>query len=232
MGWIANGGNMARELTPAVAQQALDKILDYGIGGVGPLKSATDLANDYMADHRYPSNDARIDSLVKWEMSKNFTTGFVTGLGGIATLPAAIPASLGSALIIQARMVAAIAVINGYDPSDDRVRTMVGISLIGDAGKEVIKRSGIELSRRAGNAAVAKIPGRVLIDINKRVGFRLLTKAGSRGIVNFTRVVPVLGGVVGGSVDAVACRSIAAAARRNFPATRGVPSEPVSSVAA
>ena len=39
-------------------------------------------------------------------------------------MPVAIPANISSVIYVQLRMVAAIARIGGYDPSDDEVRTM------------------------------------------------------------------------------------------------------------
>ena len=39
---------------------------------------------------------------------------------------------------------------------------------------------------------------------------------GERGLINLTRLVPVVGGVVGGVVDAAACRMVAGAACEVF----------------
>jgi hypothetical protein len=202
------------------AQEFVQQIVRFGIDGHGPLESAEELAATYLEDSRYRNHDDRIKSLIRWETSKNFGSGFVTGLGGLITMPVTVPAALGASWMIQARLVGAIAVINGYDVNDDRVRTMIAVSLVGDAGKEAVKRAGIDLSQRAGRAALAKLPGRALIEINKAVGFRLVTKAGSTGVVNITRGIPLLGGIVGGGVDAAMCRAVATAAERNFPRER------------
>lgn len=189
-----------------------------GIDGAGPLKSSVELAQEYLGDPRHSSIPARVDSLVRWETTKNFTSGFATGLGGLITLPVSVPAGIGSAWVIQARMVGAIAHLHGYDVQDDRVRTLAVAALVGDASvKEALKHAGVEISQRGGRAAARRIPGHVIIAINKKIGFRLLTKAGSKGVVNVTKLVPVLGGVVGGSVDAAACRTVAAVARKTFP---------------
>jgi hypothetical protein len=193
-------------------------VMSLGIDGQGPLKSSRELAEEYLSDPRYASHEERLDALVRWETTKNFTTGFATGLGGLLTLPVSVPAGIGTAWIIQARMVATIAEIRGYDVTDDRVRTLAMAALLGDATvKEVLKDFGVKFSQRAGKAAARKIPGQVFIAINKKIGFRLLTKAGSKGLINVTKVVPVLGGVVGGTVDAASCRAVAHAARRAFP---------------
>jgi hypothetical protein len=196
--------------------QFVERILDTGIGGLGPLKSSLDLAHEYLQDARYVDDHARVQSLINWETSKNFTTGFLTCLGGWVTLPVAVPASLGSAWVLQARLVGTIATIYGHDVSEDRVRTLALISIAGDVGKEVAKKAGIDLAQRAGKEALAHVPGRLLIDINKAVGFRLVTKSGTTGVVNLSRGLPLLGGMVGGTVDALALRAVGSAARHNF----------------
>ena len=47
----------------------------------------------------------------------------MTNIGGVATLPVAIPANITGVAIVQIRMVAAIAHLRGYDLNDNRVRT-------------------------------------------------------------------------------------------------------------
>lgn len=221
----ADRPDSVRGITPSQSQdgvsdskvlEVVNRVLDAGIGGIGPLKSSVELAHEYLADGRYADKEESIDSLINWETSKNFSTGFLTGLGGLVTMPVAVPAGLGSAWIIQARLVGAIATIYGHDVAEDRVRTLALISIAGDAGKEAVKKAGVDLSQRAGKSALSKLPGRVLIEINKKVGFRLLTKGGTKGVVNLSRGIPLLGGLVGGTVDALALRAVAKAARQNF----------------
>ena len=56
---------------------------------------------------------------------------------------------------------------------------------------------------------VKKIPGTVLTKINQKVGFRFLTKFGENGIINIAKLVPVVGGVIGGGFDLVETKVIA-----------------------
>lgn len=191
-------------------------IIDKAVDGIPPLSSADVLAQEYLIDKSYPDNESRTDALINWETAKNFTSGFITGLGGIITLPVAVPSALGASWLIQARMSGAIAVIYGHSLQEDRVRTFVLLSLLGDAGKEVLKQAGIKVGTKIAQNAIKRIPGKVLIEINKKVGFRLLTKAGEKGVVNLTKAVPVVGGVVGGAFDALTCRIVGHAAQRIF----------------
>ncbi len=191
-------------------------ITDKAIGGVPPLSRAEDLASEYLIDAGYENNDERVDSLINWETTKNFTAGFITGLGGIITLPVAVPAALGASWIIQARMAGAIAHIYGHDLKEDRVQTLVILALLGDVFKEAVKDSGIRLGRKLTESMIAQVPGKTLIEINKRVGFRLITKAGEKGILNLTKMLPVAGGLVGGCFDALACRTVGRVAKSLF----------------
>jgi hypothetical protein len=191
-------------------------LLGKGLGGVGPLSSAENLATEYLIDQSFATHDERVGSLINWETSKNFTSGFITGLGGIITLPVSIPAALGASWLIQARLAGAIARIYGHELKSDRVQTMILLSLAGDAAKDAMKGMGIKLGTKLTQKAIDQIPGRALVEINKRIGFRLLTKAGQRGVVNFSKAVPVVGGFVGGTMDAVVCRYVGRTAKKLF----------------
>jgi hypothetical protein len=54
------------------------------------------------------------------------------------------------------------------------------------------------------------------VEVNKRIGTRLLARVGQRVALRFLRAVPVFGGVVGGSLDAVVCRKVGATAKSLF----------------
>nr|WP_249405154.1 MULTISPECIES: EcsC family protein [unclassified Stenotrophomonas] len=144
------------------------------------------------------------NSLVRWQNTKAATSGFVTGLGGLLVMPVTIPANLASVYFIQIRMIAAIAHMGGYNVRDDKVKTMVYACLTGNAAKEVLKDVGIQVGKKMAQASINRITGATLTKINQAVGFRLLTKAGTTGVVNLSKMVPVLGGVIGGAVDLAA----------------------------
>lgn len=61
-----------------------------------------------------------------------------------------------------------------------------------------------------------KIPGKVLIGINQKVGFRFITKAGETGLINIVKLVPVVGAAINGGFDFVETRIIANRAYRYF----------------
>ena len=161
-------------------------------------------------------SEEAIQSLIAWQMAKAGTAGFVTGLGGIITLPAAIPANLASVLFIQLRMTVAIAKIRGYDVRSDQVKTLCVACLAGSAVSDILKDVGIQVGAKMTQQAIMKITGSTIVRVNQAVGFRLVTKAWSTGIFNLTKMVPVIGGIIGGSFDAVMTGAIAHAAKGVF----------------
>lgn len=206
------------ESTPhdASASQLATYLLDKGLWGLGPVSSAEILAAGYLANDDYADDDARIAALINWEMAKNFTTGFLTGLGGFVTLPVAVPAALVASWVLQARLAGAIACIYGHDLESERVRTKILLSLAGDVARDAMKDLGLKLGDRLTQRAVDQIPGRALVEVNKRIGARLLVQAGQRVVLKYPRAVPVLGGMVGGSLDALVCRKVGGTAKTLF----------------
>ncbi len=207
---------MTQPADEGVVMSLVQGVLAHGVDGLGPMSSSANLADEYRRDHSYSSVTERVDAMIRWEASKNFGTGFVTGMGGLITLPVAIPASMYANWFVQARLAGGIASLYGYSTGEERVRTFILLSLIGDAGREVVKNAGVQIGNKLGMKAVGAIPGKVLIEINKKVGFRLITKAGEKGIINLTKTVPILGGMVGGTVDGLACAGVGKTAKGIF----------------
>ena len=206
----ADSGKLAE-----TAQDLVRWILDQALDGIGPLPSASDLAEEYKCQP-YANDTERVQALIRWTVAKNAGTGFVAGLGGVLTLPVTIPGSLAASLAIQAPMVAAIAEIYGHNSKDDQVRTAILLCMIGTAMEDVAKQAGVTLGGKIAVEALRKVPGNVLIEINKRIGFRLLTKFGERGVVNLAKLVPLLGGAFGGTFDGATCYVVGQAADRVF----------------
>jgi len=198
-------------------------LLERAIEGAGPLSSAERLSREYLDDPVYRNDEKRIEALIRRETRKNFTSGFLTGLGGVVTFPVSIPAALGASWLIQARMAAAIARIYGHDLSSEQVRTKILLSLAGDVAKQAMKDLGLKVGDKLTQRAVEQIPGRALVEVNKRIGARLAAKLGGKVILNIRRAVPVVGGVVAGSLDAVVCRIVGRTANSLFrPPSGGV----------
>lgn len=194
----------------AVLNWAYDKALE----GPAGLDSASDLANSYQKEDA--GTLEQVNSLIRWQNTKAATSGFVTGLGGLITLPVAVPANISSVLFVQVRMIAAIAIMGCHDVRDDQVKALVFLCLVGRGANEILKATGVKVGEKLTVALIKKVPAKVLVAINRKVGFRLLTKFGEKGVVNLAKVVPVVGGVVGATFDAVSTNIVGNAARKIF----------------
>ena len=149
---------------------------------------------------------------MKNQILKCTTSGFVTGIGGIITLPFTPPANISSVLYIQIRMIACTAYMAGYNIQSDQVKTFVYACLAGVSVSNILKEIGVKAGEKVAINIIKKIPGKVLIEINKKVGFRLVTKFGQKGLVNFSKMVPFVGAAIGGSLDLVETKVISSRA--------------------
>ena len=99
-------------LSEAKAGKILDAVYEKTLNGIPMVsRSVDEIADDYLSHHDTPEAAAR--SLTRWQVAKCGMSGFLSGLGGIVTLPATIPANIGSVMYVQMRMIAAIAKMGG-----------------------------------------------------------------------------------------------------------------------
>ena len=212
------GGSLAVEL--------FEKLLAAGVDGKSKLQlsSSADLAAAYREDDALPTVEDKVTSIIRWESSKGFASGFVTGSGGVFALPVALPAAVWASWTLQARLNGAIAEIHGFDSQDDFTRTCVMMSLLdtwspwagvaptldspellheqqqAQEGKheQVTRKLARELLFN-GRFASAAIMGTV----QRHVGNQILRRVTARTIpAGAGRAVPIVSGFIGGSLDA------------------------------
>ena len=129
--------------------------------------------------------------------------GMLTGLGGVLAATFTMPANLAGLAIVQARMVAGIAHLRGYDLADPRVRNAILAILMGeDQVAKLVKKK--VLPAHPADLAVAAHHDPALDQlISREVAGDMVTRvAGKRLATTVGRRVPVIGGVVGAGTDA------------------------------
>ncbi|WP_141736481.1 EcsC family protein [Oligoflexus tunisiensis] len=192
-----------------VLNWAYDKCLQGLPGSATPQQ----IAEEYRT--KYGQIDTAVDRLIGWQVAKCATSGFLSGLGGALTLPVAVPADLAVSMYINIRMVAAIAHLYGHDLHDDHTRTAVFACMVGSGLEDVLSKSGVSIVNQFAAAQLKrKVSREVLKRINREVGFRLVTRAGKRGAIVLTKIVPLAGGLVGGAISGVGCHTIGRTAKR------------------
>ena len=202
------------KLTQGKIMDALDWTYDKAVNGVVGLDSAQEMASSYLDGDGTLHEKA--NSLIRWQISKAGTSGFLTGLGGSLFMPVTIPANITSVMYVQIRMIAAIAHMGGNDLKNDKVKSLVYACLAGNAAKDILKDIGIVVGSKLTTQAIKGISGKTIVAINQKVGFRLLTKFGEKGAVNLGKAVPLVGGFIGGTFDSITTNTIGNIARNTF----------------
>lgn len=212
MNEVAAGGNKALDL----AQRAVTPILNAGVDGAGPFKGSIEVAEESYKTKR-GDVEAAIRHLSRVHIRLAATTGGLTGLGGLITLPVTVPVGVGGYYLLGARLAGGVAHLRGHDVHTEDVRTAVLLTMLGSAGTEILKDTGIVIGTKGLAAALAKVPGKVFIDINKKVGFRLVTKGGTKGVINAGKLVPLIGGPIGATIDGTSMKLVSGYAKSAFP---------------
>lgn len=206
---------MKTKINQEEMMQLLDKLYDYSVQGIDKVSPPVEeIANEYLTKNK--SIPSAANSFVHYQIAKCTTSGFITGLGGVIALPITVPANIGSVIYVQMRMIACLAYMGGYDVNCDQVQTLVYACLAGISVDQIFKNVGIQFGNKLTMSMIKKIPGTALTKINQKVGFRFLTKFGTKGIINIGKMIPIVGGVIGGGFDFTETKIIANRAYKMF----------------
>lgn len=189
-----------------ISKNIITKTLDWAyqkaVSGFTGVDSAYELGNSYIVGSGTLSQ--RVDTLIKWQVAKAATSGFLTGVGGVISMPLTIPANIASVIYVQIRMIAAIAYIGGYDLKDDRVKSLIYMSMVGNGAKEFIKDIGVRTGEKA------------MTIVLEKVSLKLASSIGQKGVASLGKAIPFVGGIIGGSFDAASTRIVGKVAKRIF----------------
>ena len=202
-----------------MATQLVQRLLQIGFDGRMSFRSASDVAQAALAE-RGGDTERAISDVVAQHRKLAATGGFLTGAGGLLTLPVAMPANVIEFYTVTTRMTAAIAAIRGYDLARPELRSAVLLTLVGTDAGAVLRKAGVASTGRLAGMATRRLPPAALMVVNKAVGLRLISKVGGRLFIRAGKAVPVVGGAVGAGLDLVLLNRIARNARDQFPAAR------------
>lgn len=206
------------QITPEQVQELLGTCYDKALNGVPGISQPLE---EYVASYtdRYSTPEKAAQELIKNQLIKCTTSGALSGAAGFFALPisiASIPANLANVLYVQLRMIAGVAMIGGYEVRTDQVQTLIYACLAGSSATDMLKEAGITTGQKLAMNAIKKIPGTTLTAINRKVGFRFITRFGETGIINLGKMVPVVGAVIGGLFDFTTTKVIASTAYKYF----------------
>lgn len=118
MAKMSDGDKKKGPLTREDILKIMDDLYGKSLDGIPKVsKPVSAFADDYLKKNLDKSVAAR--KMLDNQVIKCTTSGFITGFGGVITLPVTIPANVGSVLYVQMRMIACTAYIGGYDVNSD-----------------------------------------------------------------------------------------------------------------
>jgi hypothetical protein len=203
------------ELAPALTSSFIGQALHRAIVGIGPLPGAAKTAEKELLKHG--NVDRAIKALIRKHVAYAGTEGFATNIGGLVTAVVTVPANITGLAVIQCRMIAAVAHLRGYDLSEPRVRNAMLMIMLGEStvDSKVAKRK-LPAPPMAIATAPTYDPSLDTL-ISAEVAGELLTRvAGKRVATTVAKKAPLVGGVVGGSVDGWDTYQVGRYARREL----------------
>lgn len=206
---------------PELGGNVLRQLLKNAINGMGRLPGAKAVAARNLG--KRGDVDGAIEAMVGTHVSLASAQGFVTNLGGLTTLVVALPANIAGIAIVQIRLVAAIAHLRGYDIDDPRVRTALILCLMGRDGVTRLVESGELPTTPLAIATAPVFDASLDRQVAEKVFAELAGRIGGRhAAVMLARRIPLLGGGVGGALDALSTHEIGTYAKSQFVTRRRI----------
>jgi EcsC protein family len=192
------------ELAPGLTATFVREALHRAIHGIGPLPPAAFAAEKQLTEQRGDA-DRAVHQLIENHVRYAGAQGFVTNLGGLATMAVTVPTNISGLALVESRMVAAIAHLRGYDVADPRVRNAVLVCLLGEeAVRELVEDRRLPAPPMALATAPTHDPSLDRL-ISTEVATDLIAKvAGKQLAVTVGRRIPLVGGLVGMGADGYA----------------------------
>ena len=201
-------GTVGKRLAPRISQAApgmthgfVRTALERAINGVGSLPGAAKIAQRMLDEHQGDA-DRAIRDLIEMHVRYAGAQGFLTNLGGLVTAAVAIPPNIAGLALNQCRLVASIAWLRGYALAAPRVRNAIRATILGeDDVEKLVKKRRLPAPPMALATAPHHDPDLDRV-VAGEVASELITRvAGKRLASTIGRRVPVVGGVVGLTVD-------------------------------
>lgn len=206
-----------RRATPAAAAEAVRRFLGRAIDGFGTFQGAREVARKQL--ERTRDVDLAVKEVIEQHVRLAGAQGFVTNVGGIITMPVALPANLAGLAALQVRAAAAIAHLRGYDITEPRVRAASLMIVLGhDDVKKAIKSRRLAGTPHEVATGIVPMSADALNELTALVGSSLVGRVGGKhATLALTRRIPVLGGAVSAGVDAFSTYVAGRYADREFP---------------
>ena len=206
-------------LAEGLTADVFHQLLEVAIEGKGKLPVARSAARNLLGQHSDP--EVAISWLVNQHVAYASGQGFITNWGGFFVSLLTIPANMAAAAFLQARVVAGVAHLRGYDLSDARVRTAILMVMLGPGGNAGLISKGVLPSSPAAVATAPMFDAALDRHVSKELFDRAMNQVGGKRLgVWVGKRIPFVGGGVGAVVDGWATNAIARHAIAEFTSRR------------
>lgn len=181
---------------------------------------AKKLAEEYLK--KDGTLEDRVDELISHQQLKCGGVGFATSVWGMAGSIALLPVDFSHLIFQQVKMTMAIAYMAGRNLEENDVATICTACLLGKKGVEIIQKAIFEKMeiKATGEAfsrlLVRTIPQEVAIKVNQKVVNSFAANLGGKGIVNVSKMAPLIGGVISGGLNYCETGAVGKAAKYLF----------------
>jgi hypothetical protein len=198
----AAAGEAGRRAAPVAATGAAKTFLVRSIDGVPGFPGSREVAAKAL--QATGDVDAAIRLLIEQHVRLGAAQGFLAHFGGVLALPVTLPANVVGLGALQLRLTAAIAHLRGYDLAQPQVRLAALAAMLTEAEVEKAIAAGELLASPRDLAQGPPITDpavqeRLLATTVRHVVTRV---TGKRAALAIVQRVPIVGGGIGGVVDA------------------------------
>ena len=179
-------------------EQALESVIDSIIGNDFNQIELQKYIDNLSLENPQITQEQICHKIIDQKSLQSGLFGAVTGIGGMALLPVAIPANLYTSWKIQAATIRAIAYVYGYEPS----KTDTSLVLFGavDSQMQAFKTIGIKAAQVATKKAVDLYMTREILKSVFKLSIReAATKMAQKALV--TKMIPLIGAPMGFGFD-------------------------------
>lgn len=164
------------------------------------IKDGREWGKQFVNDSRWQANRDRMSDHAIYESTMwSVTTGIVTGAVGFA----GIPIDAVDALYSQVKLSSALFTIHGFDTSEESIWVIVIAAAAGVSLTELATHLGTHAAIKAIQKALLPKPFRMLMKVNQSLTIKLVSKLAGKNVAKTLKVLPAIGGVIGGSFNAI-----------------------------
>ena len=181
------------------------------------LSPPEELCAKYLAIHNGDRTKAA-KAVVMWHNKKVACSGFLSGLPVGWGLFVSIPLDILFCIYVQVNMFAALAHIYGFDIHEESVRDKIFHTLAGPPVGAFFKKVGKKAGNKIAMQILHTMQPMLMRLLNQGLGLRLAVNVGGRGVVNMSKILPIVGGIACGAFNAYANNKIGKFAIKAFSA--------------